>query len=74
MFLAVDMKNCGRRNIRKQKEIRGSDEYVTLDISSKFDSLDKMKIKSSESKENLERSGKELITSIGFKAKIRPQK
>ena len=42
-FLAMDMKNCGRHNVRKHKEIRGSDKYVTLDISSKFDSLDKMK-------------------------------
>ena len=30
LFLAVDMKNCGRRNVRKHKEIRGSDKYVTL--------------------------------------------
>ena len=36
----------------KNKEIKGSDKYVTLDISSKFDSLDKMKITSSESKGN----------------------
>ena len=50
LFLAVDMKNCGRRNVRKHKDVRGSDKYVTLDISSKFDSLDKMKITSSESK------------------------
>ena len=47
LFLAVDMKNGGRKNVRKQKEIRGSDKYVTLDISSKFDSLEKMNIKSS---------------------------
>ena len=88
-FLSVNMKNCGRRNVRKHKEIRGSDKYftlknhkdirgsdkyVTLDISSKFDSLDKMKITSSESKVKLERSGKGLITSMGFKAKARPQK
>ena len=59
------MKNCGRFNVRKHKEIkssdkyvtlkkdkeiRGSDKYVTLEISSNFDSLDKMKITSSESK------------------------
>ena len=64
-ILAVDMRICGPRNIRKHKDIRGSDKYVTLkkqkeirgsyknvtlDISSKFDSLDKMKITSSESK------------------------
>ena len=74
LFLAVNIKNCGRRNIREHKEIKGSDKYVTLDISSKFDSLDKMKITSSESKWKLKRSGKGLITSLGFKAKSSPQK
>ena len=74
LFLAVDMKNGSRRNVRKHKEIKGSDKYVTLDISSKFDSLDKMKIKSSESKVKLERSGKGLITYLGFNAKVRLQK
>ena len=43
-------------------------------ISLKIDSLDKIKITSSESKEELERSGKVLITSLGLKAKVRPQK
>ena len=73
-FLDVDMKICGRRNVRKHREIRGSDKYVTLNISSKFDSLDKMKITSSESKVKLERSGKGSITSLGIKTKARSQK
>ena len=67
------MKNGGRRNVSKHKEIKGSDKYVTLDISSKFDSLDKMKITSSESKQKLERPGKGLITSLGLKAKVNPK-
>ena len=69
LFSDVNMKNCGRRNVRKHKDINGSDKYVTLDISSKFDSLDKMKITSSESRGKLERSGKGLITPLVFKAK-----
>ena len=44
LFPAVNMKNGGCHNVRKHKDIRGSDKYVTLDISSKFDSLDKTKI------------------------------
>ena len=32
LFLAVDMKHFGRCNVRKQKEIRGSDKYITLEI------------------------------------------
>ena len=51
LFLAGNMKNCGRCNARKHKDIKGSDKYVTLDISSKVDSLNNMKITSSESKE-----------------------
>ena len=70
----MNKKNCGRSNVRKHKEIKGSDNYVTLDISLKFDKMDKMKITSSESKEKLERSGKGFITSLGFKAKVRPHK
>ena len=46
LFLAVNMKSCGRRNVREHKDVKGSDKYVTLDISSKFDSLDKIKITS----------------------------
>ena len=84
LFLSVIMKNCGRRNVRKHREIRGSekyvtlkkhmeircsDKYVTLDISSKFGSLDKMNIKYSESKEELERSGKGFVIALAFKPK-----
>ena len=40
----------------------------------KFDSLDKMKITSSESKEKLGRPEQGLITSLGIEAKVRPRK
>ena len=63
------MKNYGYRNVRKHINIMGSDKYVTLEISLKFDSMDKMKITSSESKDILGRSGKGLITYLGLKAK-----
>ena len=74
LFSDVNMKNGIRRNIRKHRDIKGSDKYVTLDISLKFDSLEKMKIKSPESKGKLERSGKGLITSLSFKSRVRPHK
>ena len=72
--MVVNMKSCGRRNVRKHGEIKGSDEYVTLDISSKVDSLENMKITSSKPKDNMEISGKGLITSLGIKAKVRSHK
>ena len=32
-FTAVNTKNCGRCNVRKHRNIKGSDKYTTLDIS-----------------------------------------
>ena len=73
-FTAVNMKKHGRRNARKHIEIKGSDKYVTLEVSSKFDSLENIRIISSESDNNLVRPGKGLTTSMGLKAKSRPNK
>ena len=33
VFLSVNMKNRGCQKVLKHKEIKGSDKYVTLDIS-----------------------------------------
>ena len=48
LFQSVSMKICGRRKVRKHKEIKGSDKCVTLNISEKFDSLNKMETTYSE--------------------------
>ena len=45
-FTDVNMENCGCSNDGKHREIKGSDNYITLDISLKFESLDKMIITS----------------------------
>ena len=74
LFLSVNMKNCGRHKVRKHKEIKGNDKYVTLNISSKFYSMDNMKTTYPESKGKLERSVKGLVTSLSFKTKLRSQK
>ena len=71
LFQSVNMKHYGGRKFRKNKEIKGSDKYVNLDISSNSDSLDKMKTTSSESNGKLERSVKGLFASLGFKTKVR---
>ena len=49
-FSDLNMKNGGCHYVRKHREIKGSDKYVTLEISLKFDSLGKMRITSSDSK------------------------
>ena len=77
LFESMNMENCGRRKVRKHKEIKGSDKCVTLNIyeilniSEKFDNLNKMETTSSESKVELERSGKGLVTALALKTKAR---
>ena len=77
LFESVNMNKCGRCKVRKHKEIKGSDKcvplniYEILNISEKFDILNKMKTTSSESKVELERSGKGLVTALSFKTKVR---
>ena len=60
LFVSVNTRNCGQRNVRKHREIKDSDERVTLKtyenmyeilkFSEKFDNLDNMETTSSESK------------------------
>ena len=77
LFEYVNMKKCGQRNVRKHKEIKGSDKCVTLNIyeilniSEKFDDLNKMETTSSESKVELEGSGKGFLTALALKTKAR---
>ena len=79
-FESVNMRNCGQRNVRKHKEIKGSDKCVTLNIyeilkiSEKFDDLDKMETTFSESKVKMEGSGKWLVTAMGLKTNSRSKK
>ena len=81
LFEPVNTRNCGRRNFRKHREIKDSNERVTLKayenmyeilkISEKFDNLDKMETTSSESKVKMEGSGKWLVTALALKTKTR---
>ena len=56
LFESVNISFCGQRNVRKHRKIKDSNECVTLNmhailnISEKFDYLDKMETTSSESK------------------------
>ena len=69
-FSAVNMKNCGRHNVSKHREIKGSGKYVTLDILLKFGSMDNMRITSSDPNDFFGILGKGLITSMGIRAKV----
>ena len=70
----MNVKIDGRQNFGKHREIKGSDKYVTLDILLKFDTREKMIIKSSGSKVKSGISGKGLITSLSLKSKTSPKK
>ena len=77
LFESLNMRNCCQRNVRKHKEIKDSDERVTLNmydilkISEKFDDLDKIVTTSSESKVKIEGSRKWLVTALDLKTKAR---
>ena len=84
LFEPVNMRKCGKRNFGKHREIKDSDERVTLKtyenmyeilkISERFDNLDKMEITSSESLVKMERSAKRLVTALALKTKARSTK
>ena len=63
----MNMKNVGRRSVRKHRDIKYSDKYINLDISLKFGSLENIRITSLEPKDYLGISGKGLINSLGIK-------
>ena len=77
---SMNMRNFAQHNVRKHKEIKDSDERVTLNsyeilnISEKFDNLNNMETTSSESKLKLEVSGKGLATALALKTKARSKK
>ena len=73
-FQSMNMKYFGCHKVRKHKEIKGSDKIVTLNVSEKFDSLNKMETTSSESKRKLGRSGTGLVTALALKTKVRLKK
>ena len=68
-FTAANTRNCGHHNVRKHREVKDSNNYITLDISLKFGIMENTRIKSSDPKDNLGISGKGLITSLGLNAK-----
>ena len=81
LFKPLNMRNCGKRNFRKHREIKESDKRVTyenmyeiLKFSENFDNLEKMETTSPESKIKMEVSGKWLVTALALKTKARSTK
>ena len=63
------MKSCGKRNVRKNREIKNGDKYTTLVISLELDCLDKRELTSSESRDYMGISGKDMTTSLTLRTK-----
>ena len=70
-FTPMNMKNCGRLKVWKNRDIKDSNRYTILNILIKFGSMDKIIITYSEPKYYLGRSGKGLITSLGLRTNKR---
>ena len=65
----MNMRSCGRRNVRKYREIKNGEQYITLEISLKRDCLDKRKYTSSVSRDYVVISGKWVTTSLTLSTK-----
>ena len=68
-FTLVNMKSCGRHNVRKHRKIKNGEQYITLDIYLKVDFLEKRESTYSESRDYMGRSFKGLNTSLTLKTK-----
>ena len=73
-FTPVNMKSCGRRNVRKHRKIKNGEKYIRLDISYQIYCLDKREVTFSWTKDYMGRSGKGLNTSLNIKVKRRNKK
>ena len=73
-FTPMNIKNGGRYNVRRHRDIRDGDNYINLEIYLCFGSMDKMEITSTEPKDYLVRTGKGLITSLGINTIRIPKK
>ena len=68
------MKNCGHCNVRKHRDIKNGEKYITLNIYLDFGSLNNMKITSSDPRDYFGGSGKGLITFPSLKTIRRSNK
>ena len=64
------MKNRGSQNVRKHREVKNGEKYITLEISLQFGSMENIKSTSLEPKDNWLRSRKGLITSMCLKTVV----
>ena len=72
-FTPVNMKSCGRCNVRKHRDSNKGQKYIILYIYSNIYCMKKREVTSSESRDYTERPGKGLTTYLYLRNK-RPNK
>ena len=70
-FTPVEMKNCGRRNVRSHKEIKKIEQYIILDIYLELGISDKREVSSLGPKYSVERLGKGMTNSMTINTRRR---
>ena len=65
----VNVASCGRRNIRKHRDIKNVEQWIILNMSYKLDCLDKKNFNSSESKDYMVRPGYRLTKYLDIRTK-----
>ena len=73
-FTPANMKSFGRRNVRKNKEIKNVEQYTALEISLELDGLDKKEVTYSGSRNYVRRPVKRMTTYMTIRTRIRPNK
>ena len=68
-FTPVNMKSCGRRNVRKHRDINNGEQYIALHISLDIDFPEKREVNFSKSRGYMGISGKGVITFLTIRTK-----
>ena len=68
-FSPVNMTTCGRRNVKKHRDIKNGRQHIILEISYKIYCVDKRELTSLESKDYMVRLGKGMTTSLYLRTK-----
>ena len=70
----MNITSCGRRNVKKHRDIKNGEKYIILDVSSRLYFLDKREVTSSYSKDCMGIPGKGMTTYMDLRNKSQNKK
>ena len=70
----MNITSCGRRNVKKHRDIKNGEKYIILDVSSRLYFLDKREVTSSYSKDCMGIPGKGMTTYMDLRNKRQNKK